>query len=48
MSYDEKGDYFDFEMNNLESGYQYELSFVFYENGKYTEQNEKFLFRVEY
>lgn len=48
MSYDKNGEYFDFEMNNLESGYQYELSFVFYENGKYAEQTDKFLFRVDY
>ena len=48
LSYDSAGNYFDFETNNLERDYQYELSFVFYENGKYTEQSEKFLFRVEY
>ena len=48
MSYDKNGNYFDFETKNLESGYQYELSFIFYENGKYAEQRDKFLFRVEY
>ena len=48
MSYDKDGNYFDFRTENLEPGYQYELAFVFYENGKYTKQSEKFLFRVEY
>ena len=48
MSHDVSGNYFDFETNNLQSGYQYELSFIYYENGKYAEQSEKFLFRVKY
>jgi hypothetical protein len=47
LSYDVSGNYFDLDMNLLESGYMYDLKFAYYLNGVYKEQPETFKFRVE-
>jgi len=47
MSYDLSGSYFDLDMSLLESGYLYEISFLYRFGGDYVEQKEKFKFRVE-
>ena len=47
LSYDVSGSYFDLDMELLESGYMYGIKFIFNYNGKYTEQEEEFKFRVE-
>ncbi len=49
LSYDSKGNYFDFDMNWLESGYEYKFKFAFYDpiTNSWKEQNEDFKFRVE-
>lgn len=46
LSYDKDGNYFDFDMSLLESGYSYGIKFMFYLNGEYREQPEVFKFRV--
>ena len=47
LSYDVSGNYFDFEMKNLEKDYMYNINFVYYLNGDYQEQPETFKFRIE-
>jgi len=47
LSYDVSGSYFDLDMSMLQKDYMYGIKFVFYENGKYTEQPDTFKFRVE-
>ena len=49
ISYNISGNYFDFDMNLLEAGYEYALRFAFYDNSLSTwvEQEETFKFRVE-
>jgi hypothetical protein len=47
FSYDISGSYFDLEMELFESGYLYEISFIFSDNSNYKEAKEKFRFRVE-
>ena len=47
LSYDVSGSYFDLDMSMLQEDYMYGMKFVFYENGKYTEQPDTFKFRVE-
>tara|TARA_Y100000034_G_scaffold136875_1_gene216589 strand:- start:2032 stop:3639 length:1608 start_codon:yes stop_codon:yes gene_type:complete len=49
LSYDVSGNYFDFDMNNLEPGYEYAFKFSFYDPAlsSWTEQPEVFKFRVE-
>ena len=47
LSFDVSGNYFDFDMSLLESGYSYGIQYVYYENGSYREQPEVFKFRVE-
>ena len=47
LSYDVSGNYFDFDMSLLESGYMYNFKFAYYLNGVYKEQPETFKFRVE-
>jgi len=47
LSYDETGNYFDFDMSLLEPGYEYVFNFVVLEYGEYHEQSESFKFRVE-
>jgi len=47
LSYDVSGNYFNLDMNLLESGYMYNLRFAYYLNGTYKEQPEIFQFRVE-
>jgi hypothetical protein len=49
MSYDVSGNYFDFDMANLESGYEYAFKFAFYDNDlkSWSEQSKVFKFRVE-
>jgi|10_taG_2_1085330.scaffolds.fasta_scaffold00133_10 hypothetical protein len=44
LSYDSKGNYFDLDFSNFNSGTIYTLSFMFYENGQYREQAQKFDF----
>ena len=46
LSYDVSGNYFDLDMSMLQSGYEYQLSFLFNLAGEYTEQRAKFKFRV--
>ena len=41
------GNYFDLNMDMLESGYSYGVKFTYYVNGSYVEQPETFKFRVE-
>ncbi len=49
LSYDVSGNYFDFNMNLLEPGYEYAFAFSFYDNSLSTwvEQENVFKFRVE-
>jgi len=49
LSYDAKGNYFDFDMSLLEPGYEYKFKFAFYDpiTDSWKEQNEDFKFRVE-
>lgn len=47
LSYDSKGNYFDLDMDLLESGYAYGIKFAYYVNNAYHEQSEIFKFRVE-
>lgn len=47
LSYDVSGSYFDLDMNMLDTDTVYEVVFVYYLNGNYVEQAEKFRFRVE-
>jgi len=49
LSYDISGNYFDFDMNLLESGYAYAFKFSFYDPSlrSWTEQSQVFKFRVE-
>jgi len=47
LSYDISGNYFDFNMDLLESGYSYGVKFAYYTNGRYAEQPEVFKFRVD-
>ena len=49
MSYDVSGNYFDFDMNLLEPGYEYAFKFSFYDNAlkSWVEQPDAFKFRVE-
>ena len=46
LSYDADGNYFDLDMSMLQSGYSYQLSFLFNLVGEYSEQRAKFKFRV--
>jgi len=46
LSYDASGNYFDLDMSMLQSGYNYQLSFLFNLVGNYQEQRAKFKFRV--
>jgi|ETNvirnome_2_300_1030623.scaffolds.fasta_scaffold10834_2 hypothetical protein len=47
LSYDTSGSFFDLDTSLLEDGYMYGVKYVFYENGKYTEQSDTFKFKVE-
>ena len=47
LSYNESGNYFDFDMSWLQTGYQYAFKFMILEYGEYHEQPEEFKFRVE-
>lgn len=47
LSFDGKANYFDLDMNILESGYSYGIRFIFKNSGKYYEQREMFKFRVD-
>jgi hypothetical protein len=47
LSYDISGNYFDLDMDLLQSGYEYGLKFAYYLNGSYREQKEVFKFKVE-
>ena len=49
LSYDVSGNYFDFDMDLLEPGYEYAFKFAFYDSAlsSWTEQPEVFKFRVE-
>jgi len=47
LSYDNSGSYFDLDMSILEADHTYAIKFVYYLNGQYAEQPEKFTFRVE-
>ena len=47
LSYDISGNYFDLEMDMLESGYAYGIKLAYYANGRYNEQPEVFKFRVD-
>jgi len=48
LSYDNEGNYFDFDMSILEPGYQYRFSFAFYDDRlkKWKEQNNQFKFKI--
>lgn len=47
LSYDSKGNFFDFDMSMLEPGFSYTFKFVFLVDNNYEEQTESFKFRVE-
>jgi len=47
MSYDISGSFFELDMSILESNYLYEMSFLFKDNDKFKELDEKFRFRVD-
>jgi len=47
LSYDDKGNYFDFDMSMLQRDYEYCFKFLINEFGEYKEQSEVFKFRVE-
>lgn len=47
LSYDVSGSYFDLDMEIFQSGYMYEISFIFADSSIYREAKEKFRFRVE-
>ena len=49
LSYDKDGNYFDFDMSLLESGYMYEINLSYYNDsiGDWQEQPQTFKFRVE-
>ena len=47
LSYDTSGSYFDLDMNLLEAGYAYGMTFVYSSSYGYVEQPEVFKFRVE-
>ena len=49
LSYDVSGNYFDFNMNLLDPGYEYAFKFAFYDEelSSWTEQDQVFKFRVE-
>ena len=47
LSFDVSGNYFDFDISMLETGYAYGIKFAYYTNGAYREQPEMFKFRVE-
>lgn len=47
LSYDASGSYFDLDMSILEPNYLYEISFLYKDGTSYTEQKEKFKFRVD-
>ena len=46
LSYDISGNYFDLDMNLLESGYSYGVKLAYYTSGRYDEQSEVFKFRI--
>jgi len=49
LSYGVSGNYFDFDMNNIQPGYEYAFKFAFYDPSlsSWSEQSETFKFRVE-
>ena len=47
LSYDVKGNYFDFDVSSLEKGYSYGIKLVYRRDSVYHEQSETFKFRVE-
>tara|TARA_R100000388_G_scaffold42650_1_gene32635 strand:+ start:10939 stop:12489 length:1551 start_codon:yes stop_codon:yes gene_type:complete len=47
MSYDKEGNYFNLNIDLLESGYAYGIKLAYYKNGSYQEQSEIFKFKVE-
>ena len=47
LSYDNKGNYFNFDMSLLQRDYEYTLKFLIEEYGEFVEQKEEFKFRVE-
>tara|TARA_R100000664_G_C2757554_1_gene145878 strand:- start:2332 stop:3867 length:1536 start_codon:yes stop_codon:yes gene_type:complete len=49
LSYDKEGNYFDFDMSLLETGYMYEIKLSYYNDsiGDWQEQSQTFKFRVE-
>ena len=46
LSYDASGSYFDFDMSVLEPDFSYEISYLVYEAGNYSELKDRFNFRV--
>tara|TARA_R110000796_G_scaffold67777_9_gene155627 strand:+ start:3104 stop:4585 length:1482 start_codon:yes stop_codon:yes gene_type:complete len=47
LSYDVSGSYFELDTSTLESGYSYDLQFVYQLQGQYRQQTETFKFRIE-
>ena len=47
LSYDSKGNYFDFDVSMLEQGFSYGIKLVYKRDNVYHEQPEIFKFRVE-
>ena len=46
LSYDVSGNYFDFDIGILEPDFSYEISYLVYQAGNYSEIKDKFNFRV--
>lgn len=47
LSYDKDGNYFDFDMSMLETGYMYGIKFATYVNGEILEYKKAFKFRID-
>ena len=47
LSYDNKGNHFNFDMSLLQTDYEYAFKFLIEEYGEFIEQEEEFKFRVE-
>ena len=47
LSYDVSGNYFELDSTLLESGFSYNIQFLYYINGTYQQQDENFKFRID-
>ena len=47
LSYDVSGNYFELDSTLLESGFSYNIQFLYHVNGVYKQQEENFKFRID-